>query len=152
MRYSLKLITFASVLLFTFPLQAVVTNGLSVASEEVKVAQGKTREQRRNEALRVNKLGLQQLDRGKYREALKNFEQALVIVREIEERKDEGTTLNNIGNVYHNSGEYKKALDYYQQALAIDKQIVDKVGESITLNNIGEVYRELGEYAKALDY
>ena len=92
------------------------------------------------------------MNRGEYREALNNFEQALVIFREIGERKSEGVILNNIGEVYRSLGEYPKALDYYQQSLAIDKQVGDKAGEGITLNNIGLVYRNLGEYAKALDY
>ena len=100
MRYSLGFLVSASVFLFTFPVEAVVKDGLSVASEEVKIAQGKGEEQRTDEALRLNKLGMQQLRRGQYREALNNLEQALVIVREIGERKSEGTILNNIGNVY----------------------------------------------------
>ncbi|MEB3218002.1 MAG: tetratricopeptide repeat protein, partial [Nostocales cyanobacterium 94392] len=152
MRYSLGLLAFAGVFLVTFPVEAVVANGLSVASEEVKIALGEGKKQRNNEALRLNKLGLQQLNRGEYREALNNFEQALVIVREIGERQGEATTLNNIGNVYLSLGEYPKALDYYQQSLAISKQVGDKAGEGTILNNIGEVYRNLGEYPKALDY
>ena len=133
-----------------------VTNNPSVAksvvSKEVKIAQVEGKEQRKDEALRLNELGLQQLNTGEYREALNNFEQALVIVKEIGERKSEGVILNNIGEVYRSLGEYPKALDYYQQSLAIDKQVDDKAGEGITLNNIGLVYRNLGEYAKALDY
>ncbi len=158
MPYSLGLLTalsvnaVGSVFLVTLPVEAVVTNGLSVASEEVKIAQGEGKKQRKNEALRLNKLGVQQFNRSKFQEALNNFEQALVIFGEIGERKDEGAVLNNIGLVYGSLGEYPKALDYFQQSLAIDKQIGNKSGEGTTLNNIGEVYRNLGEYPKALDY
>jgi CHAT domain-containing protein/Tfp pilus assembly protein PilF len=152
MRYSLGLLAFAGVFLVTFPVEAVVKDGLSVASEEVKIAQGEGREQRNDEALRLTKLGTQQLNRGEYRKALNNFEQALVIVREIGEPLGESTILNYIGKTYLSLAEYDKALDYYQQALVIFKQIGNKVGEGTTLNNIGEVYRSLAEYAKALDY
>jgi CHAT domain-containing protein/uncharacterized protein HemY len=155
MRYSLGFLTAlsvnvsASVFLFTFPVEAVVKDGLSIASDEVKVAQGEGRKKHRDEVLRLNELGLQQLRRGQYREALNNFEQVLFIVRKIGERKSEGTILSNIGSVYHKLGEYKKALDYYQQSLAIDRQFGDK---SSTLSNIGLVNHNLGKYAKALDY
>ena len=151
MRYSLGLLVSASVFLLTFPVEAVVADGLSVASEEVKIAQGGGREQRRDKALRLNQLAIQQFNRGEFREALKNFEQVLVIVKQVSNKAAEGATLSNIGEVYRNFGEYPKALDYYQQALSIYKQVGNKPMEGTTLNNIGEVYRSLGEYPKALD-
>ena len=134
MRYSLKLLA-ATVFLVSSPVEAVVTNNSSVTNnpsvanpsvtksvvrEEVKIAQVEEKKQRRDEALRLNELGEQLFRRGVYREALNNFEQALVIFREIEERQGEGLILNNIGVVYVNLGEYTKALDYYQQSLAIN--------------------------------
>ena len=155
MRYSLKLLA-ATVFLISSPVEAVVTDNSSVTksvvSEEVKIAQVEGKKQRRDEALRLNELGVQQFKRGEYREALNNFEQALVIFKEIGERKSEGGTLNNIGLVYSSLGEYPKALNYYQQSLAIRKQVDDKSGEGITLNNIGAVYYKFGQYSKALDY
>ena len=111
MGYSLNLLTVASVFLVSLPVEAVVMDGLSVVSEEVMIAQGEGREERNDEALRLTELGLQQLNRGEYRKALNNFEQALAIVREIGERLGEGTILNNIGNVYNSLGEYAKALN-----------------------------------------
>ena len=151
MGYSLNLLTVASVFLVSLPVEAVVMDGLSVASEEVKIAQGEGKKQREDEALRLNELGLQQLNKGELKEALNNFEQALVIFIEIGERKSEGAVINNIGGVYRNLGEYPKALNYYQRSLAIDKEVGDKQGEGTTLSNIGGIYFHLGEYAKALD-
>ncbi|MEO1373153.1 MAG: tetratricopeptide repeat protein [Cyanobacteria bacterium J06635_10] len=156
MRYSLKLLA-ATVFLVSSPVEALVTDNSSVINSSVvvveeKIAQVEGKKQRKDEALRLNELGFQQLNKGEYREALNNFEQALVIVREIGERKGEGAILNNIGRVYESLGEYTRALDYYQQALAIHKQIGDKAGEGINLSNIGSVYDDLGEYTKALDY
>ena len=149
MRYSIKLLA-ATVFLVSSPVEAVVTDNSSVAnsssvaksvvSEEVKIAQVEGKKQRRDEASRLYKLAVQQFRKGEYREALNNFEQALVIFKEIGERKSEGGTLNNIGLVYSSLGEYPKALDYYQQALAIHKQIGNISREGLTLNNIGEVY------------
>ena len=66
MRYSLKLLA-ATVFLVSSPVEAVVTNNSSVTnnpsvaksvvSEEVKIAQVQGKKQRRDEALRLNKLG-----------------------------------------------------------------------------------------------
>ncbi|MEO8893565.1 MAG: CHAT domain-containing tetratricopeptide repeat protein [Coleofasciculaceae cyanobacterium] len=116
------------------------------------VAQAQTTQDRSNEALRLNEVGLRQLNTGQFREALQTFEQALVIYRAIKERKSEGTTLNNIGGVYHNLGQYPQALKYYEQSLVISKEVGDKAGEGSIINNIGEVYRNLGQYPQALKY
>jgi CHAT domain-containing protein/Tfp pilus assembly protein PilF len=115
-------------------------------------AQAQTAPDRKAEAVRLNEEGVQQLNRGQFREALQKFQQALVIVREIGERKGEGVLLSSIGLVYDNLGQYPKALDFYQQALAIRKEVGDKAGEGVTLNNIGAVYSNLGQYPKALEF
>ncbi|MEW5858249.1 MAG: CHAT domain-containing tetratricopeptide repeat protein, partial [Cyanobacteriota bacterium] len=115
------------------------------------LAQTQTRQQRRDEALRLYRLGLQQYRQGYVREALARFEQALVISKEIGERKFEGSILNNIGGVYEDREQYAVALEYYQQALATVKQIDDKVLEGVTLNNIGLVYLKLGQYTVAIE-
>jgi len=115
-------------------------------------AQAQTTQDRNAEAVRLNQEGLQQFNRGQFREALENFQKVLVIFREISDRKSEGTTLNNMGEAYRNLGEYPKALDFYSQALAIHKQVSNKAMEGTTLNNMGEVYNNLGEYPKALDF
>ncbi|MBD2384210.1 CHAT domain-containing protein [Cylindrospermum sp. FACHB-282] len=115
-------------------------------------AQAQTYQQQKNQALRLYQLGIQQFNQGQFQEALKTFEQGLVIVRQIRERRGEGVILNEIGGVYRSLGEYAKALEFLQQALAIYKQIDDKASEGGTLNNIGLVYNKLGEYPKALAF
>ena len=116
------------------------------------VVQAQTPQNRTAEALQLYREGMQQLNRGQFREALETFEQVLVIVRELGDRSSEGRTLNNIGGVYDNLGEYQQALSYYQQALAIRRELGDRSGEGTTLNNIGGVYNNLGEYQQALSY
>ena len=54
---------------------------------------------------------------GQYPQALEQFQQALIITREIGDRSGEGTALNNIGAVYGSLGQYSQALEQYQQAL-----------------------------------
>jgi tetratricopeptide (TPR) repeat protein len=53
---------------------------------EPVVAQMQTKKERRQEAVRLYKLGQQQSDKSQYREALETFEKALVIFREIGDR------------------------------------------------------------------
>ena len=119
---------------------------------EPLVAQAQTTQDRKAEALRLNKEALQQLNTGQFREALEKFQAALVIYRKVGDRKSEGTLLTNIGLVYRNLGQYAKALEFYQQALSLHQQIGNKASEGTTLTNIGEVYRNLGQYAKALEF
>lgn len=45
MRYNRELLTVFGVLLITLPVEALVTDKLSVAHEEVKIAQGEGKEQ-----------------------------------------------------------------------------------------------------------
>jgi tetratricopeptide (TPR) repeat protein len=54
---------------------------------------------------------------GQKQEALKYYEQALRIRREVGDRGGEGTTLNNLGGVYDDLGQKQEALKYYEQAL-----------------------------------
>jgi CHAT domain-containing protein/Tfp pilus assembly protein PilF len=148
-RHLRRLSVFTATLLISLscPLQVVGNTWGSGAAS----AQTQTREERRNEAQRLNELGIQLLSKGQFREALKTFQQALDIFREIGERPGEGATLSNIGAVYSNLGQYPQALKNYQQALAIHQEIDDKAGEGTTLSNIGVVYRSLGQYPQALE-
>ncbi|MBD1937578.1 tetratricopeptide repeat protein [Microcoleus sp. FACHB-68] len=111
-----------------------------------------TTQDRRNEAIRLNGIGLQQYNQGRFREALETFERALAFAKEIGDQALYGTTLYNIGSVYVSLGQYSKALDFYNQALAIAKEVGDQALYGKSLNNIGFVYRNLGQYAKALEF
>jgi CHAT domain-containing protein/Tfp pilus assembly protein PilF len=147
LRY-LNAFTASILLLLSFPLEMT---GNTWGSSAVVAQTTGDRKERRIEALRLNELGLQQLSQGQFREALKTFEQALAIVREINERQGEGTILNNIGGAYGNLGQYDKALKNYQQALVIAKEIGDKSKAATRVSNIGAIYRRQGLYAKALE-
>ncbi|MBD1881997.1 CHAT domain-containing protein [Coleofasciculus sp. FACHB-T130] len=141
-------------------------------------AQVQTTQERKAEALRLNQVGVQQLNTSKFRvqralqtlgvrqlntrkfrvqQALQTFEQALVIVRAIGDRQGEVVTLNNIGEAYLQLEQDSKALKSLQQALATFEQalvivraIGDRQGEAVTLNNIGEAYLQLEQDSKAL--
>ena len=84
--------------------------------------------------------------------AIKFYEKALSIVREIGVNRLEEPILFNIGLTYENTNQKKKALDNYYQALDISKNIKDKEGESKYLSMIGSVYYDLGYFEKAIEY
>ena len=152
MHYRLKSLSLATLVLsLSFPVSVAESRTKGIIPATL-TSQTETTKQRKEEALRLLQLGIQQVNQGQFQEALKAFQEALAIFKQIGDTAREETTLNNIGEAYHNLGQYKKALDYYQQALAIGKKIKDTPGEGTTLNNIGAVYRNLGQYTKALDY
>ncbi|MCF2151308.1 tetratricopeptide repeat protein [Desmonostoc muscorum LEGE 12446] len=152
MHYRLKSLSIATLVLCLSLPVGVAESQIRGNVQTTLTAQAQTTQEHRDEALRLNELGLQQLNKGQFREALKTFEQALAIFQQIGDTAGEGTILNNIGVLYRNLGQYAKALEFYQQALAIRKQTSNTEGEGNTLNNIGGVYFSLGQYAKALEF
>ena len=84
---------------------------------------------------------------GRYSDAIRYYEKALTVFRELGDIQGVAVSLNNIGVVYEATGQYNKALTYLRESLEIDNvpQVV-----SSTLNNIGEVYEDTGRYDKAL--
>src|SRR6266851_4032398 len=99
-----------------------------------------------------NELGLVYDNLGQKQEALRYYQQALAITREVGDRGGEGTILNNLGAVYDDLGQKQEALRYYEQALAITREVGDRAGEGGTLNNLGSVYNALGQKQEALCY
>ncbi|MGB5959017.1 MAG: tetratricopeptide repeat protein [Coleofasciculaceae cyanobacterium] len=103
-----------------------------------------------SEELKLYQKGIQLSKQGQYQEALKRFQQALIIAREIGDQAREWKNLNQIGLVYNSLGEYKLALDFFNQALIIPKNVFENTG---AINyNIGLVYSSLGDYSKALEF
>ncbi|BAY98878.1 TPR repeat-containing protein [Tolypothrix tenuis PCC 7101] len=137
---------------FTWLLVLVPLFSLPALPLVTVTAQAQTNLTRKDEAVKIFNLGWQQAERGNYSEALKLFEQALAILREIKYSVGEATVLNDIGEIYRRANQYPQALKVLESALVIVKQIDDKAGQAANLNNIGLVYRDMGEYTKALEY
>jgi CHAT domain-containing protein/Tfp pilus assembly protein PilF len=111
-----------------------------------------TPQARKTEADRLFNQGLQQFQISQFEAALRSWQQALIIYREIKDRKGEGAALGNLGNAYDALGDYPKAIEYQQQRLAIAIEIKDRLGEGKALGNLGNAYRALGDYPKAIEY
>ncbi|MFO8001151.1 MAG: tetratricopeptide repeat-containing sensor histidine kinase [Marinilabilia sp.] len=96
--------------------------------------------------------GIIQAIRGRYEEALKQFNQAMEISETLEDSTNISVILNNKGNVYLYMSRHAKALEQYRKALSIDRQRGDRMGEANNLNNMAATYNEMGSYRKALDH
>ncbi|NET82915.1 MAG: tetratricopeptide repeat protein [Moorea sp. SIO1F2] len=98
--------------------------------------------------------GIEQYDTSQYQAALKSWQEALSIYRELEDRQGEANSLYNLGNAYHSLGQYRKAaaLKSWQEALSIYRELEDRQGEANSLNNLGLAYHSLGQYRKAIEF
>jgi tetratricopeptide (TPR) repeat protein len=118
-----------------------------------------TTEERQGYGDVCNNLGFMYYLLGQYQEALKYYQQSLVIEREIlvtestkSDRNREANLLMELGSVYTSLGQYENAFNFYQQSLEIQCQIGNRNGEANSLVNIANMYYSLGHYQEALKY
>ncbi|MEA5486509.1 MULTISPECIES: CHAT domain-containing protein [Pseudanabaena] len=111
-----------------------------------------TNQERKAEADRLNKQGIQQCQIGQCEAAIQSFQNALTIYREIKDRLGEGAALGNLGNAFHSLGKYDKAIEFHLQRLAIAREIKDRRGEGYALGNLGIAYHSLGKSDKAIEF
>jgi CHAT domain-containing protein/Tfp pilus assembly protein PilF len=104
------------------------------------------------EASTLDNLGRAWSDMGDGKQALDDFNQALLKFQNLGERNGEALVLNDTGPAYAALGQKQKALDAYNQAIALWRELGNRQGEALTVNNIGRLYNDLGEHQTALDY
>lgn len=93
----------------------LITNSVALAQTTVQP--------RKAEADRLFQQGMQQSLSSQFQAALKSWQQALSIYREIKDRKGEGDALRNLAITYFQVGDYTKGFEYQQQGLAIEREI-----------------------------
>ncbi|MBD2200355.1 MULTISPECIES: CHAT domain-containing protein [Calothrix] len=141
-------LTLASLVLYlTFPLGALELVPLRTAP-----ASAQSTNNRKTEADRLLKEGYELFDSYQNQAALKLFEKALGIYRQIKNRQGEGKALRRIGDVYSDFEDHKKAITYYQKALDIAEAINDTDLTSRVLSNWGLAYLKLGNPDLAKQY
>lgn len=87
----------------------------------------------------------------KYNAAIRKYEEALGIWREIGDLRGQGYSLSDIGRSYRALRQIQPALDYLGQALSRLREAHDISGQAFVLNEMGAVHRDLGDALKALD-
>ncbi|MDZ7959783.1 MAG: tetratricopeptide repeat protein [Aulosira sp. DedQUE10] len=144
-----KIVLVTLIALLTTIAQTPINRSAIVGIQE---ALAQTPQARIAEADRLIEQGKQQYQTSQFEAALRSWQQALIIYREIKHRKGEGAALGNLGIAYFHFGDYPKAIEYHQQSLAIAREIKNRDGESAALGNLGIAYDALGDYKKAIDY
>jgi signal transduction histidine kinase len=90
--------------------------------------------------------------KGRFAEAQKNFDEAIIIYKRLNDKKGLSNCYMLYGRMYNLIANYKLALTYSNLALDISKQLKDELDVAICLKNIGVVYFSEGQLSTALDY
>jgi len=88
---------------------------------------------------------------GQIEQAIKYYEQSLLLTRDYKNRYSEGAALGNLGLAYAALGNARKAIEFHEQAIVIDREIGDQRSEGIDLSNLGNRYLQLGDLRKAIE-
>jgi eukaryotic-like serine/threonine-protein kinase len=83
-------------------------------------------------------------------EALRDFNDSLVIKQQIGDKRGAAASLNEIAQIQDNQGKPEAALATYKQALAIRREIGDQTGIGSTLIDMGTFYHDHGKPNDAL--
>jgi len=83
-------------------------------------------------------------------DAIKLYQETLIIQTELGDKVGIATILNNLGNIYDDKGNIPKALELYQNSLKIRLEIGDSSGVSSIFNNLAYLYTKLEEYDMAI--
>ncbi len=127
MRSSIRFATLAVVTLL-----AVASPG-SLISTSLLPASAQTTHNRKAEADQLLQQGIQQYRQGKSQEALKTFQAAIALFKQLGDRENEWRALGWIGTVYGRLGQMQKALELHQQALILAREIRYRSGEVLQL-------------------
>ncbi len=84
--------------------------------------------------------------------AIKKYEEALPLWRDVGDKPGEAYTLNELGFVHSGLGDARKGLEYYTQAMFLWRAVGNRQEEVIALSNVGSAYWRLGELQKSLEY
>ncbi|WP_462280575.1 ATP-binding protein [Salinivirga cyanobacteriivorans] len=87
-----------------------------------------------------------------YKNANKNFQQALYIYQQLGDAIEVGKTFNNLGTISRDVSRMDSALYYYRKALTIFNEAQEKKWVAHTLNLIGNTYLQLNNTNKAIEH
>jgi serine/threonine protein kinase/tetratricopeptide (TPR) repeat protein len=119
------------------PLNRALTISIQVDNQEQK-----------GEILQV--LGMAYESLNKFDEALRNFQQALDIDRNLGKKFAIANSLVEMGNVQSSLGKPEDALRNYTEALQLQRDIGAKARVAATLIDLGQLSEDRGQYDKAL--
>lgn len=97
-----------------------------------------------------NSIGTSYLDIGKADIALRYFERAWTVGKEVGIHELEGTALTYLGMAHVELGDAHRAIKYHEQALTVLRDSGSRTGESFALSGLGEAYRLRGKMSQAI--
>ena len=103
-------------------------------------------------AYAYNGLGINNLIKGNYPEALFYFSKSLAKYTEIDNLIMVATLSNNLGQLYINLNNYPKALVYLNKSLSINERLNNKNELSQNYENLALIYSNQKKYEKANEY
>ncbi|MEM6432585.1 MAG: CHAT domain-containing tetratricopeptide repeat protein, partial [Cyanobacteria bacterium P01_D01_bin.115] len=103
------------------------------------------------EAFSLNNLGRTYRRSGADDLAIKAYQQALMIWREINNSLGEAVSLRLLGDTYRSQYQYESAIDIYQQLVVVRRLINDPFGEATALIHLGVSYKDSGQYQQAIN-
>ncbi len=98
----------------------------------------------------LNAMGAAYEQLNKPDDAMRNYQEALQIRKNLKQEAGEALVLGNIARVQAGLGKPNEAYKSYSQAEKLQRTIGDKKGLGVTLINLGELYRERSKYDDAL--
>jgi signal transduction histidine kinase/tetratricopeptide (TPR) repeat protein len=84
--------------------------------------------------------------------ALKNAEEAQVLITELGEINGKQINLINLGNIYFHKKEFGEAIKLTSQGIVTAKRMKDQENEIRGYQILAKIYQELEDYEKALSY
>lgn len=87
-----------------------------------------------------------------YKLAIKYWEKALQLSKDIADKYSICCHIGNIGIAYRDLGHYEKAIEYFNRSLKLAKQCNSRVVERRQVSNLGGTYRIIGNPDKAIKY
>ncbi|OKH33495.1 hypothetical protein NIES2119_23260 [[Phormidium ambiguum] IAM M-71] len=148
MQYKVGMTFFAS-LLIIFP---VALNPTPIPSPSTGRGERLVQSQDgKSQADQLLQKGIQEYQASQFVEAIKSWEAALKIYRNLENHQQEKAVLGNLGAAYLMLGNHQKAIAISQALLKIAQETNDRRSAGQALGNLGIAYRVLGNYNQAID-
>jgi len=108
---------------------------------------------RQGEAVALRGIGNICYRHGDYAEALRNYQESLVIEKELNNVSSVAGVLSNIGMIHALTGAFEKAIEVNIEAMKLLEGIDNKENiVRIILNNLGNCYLELKDYNNSLNF
>ena len=104
----------------------------------------------RSEATNLSLLAHAYHELGQPLTAIKYYQEALALYRNLNDRANEGTVLGSLGTSYSAVGNGPRATELLEQALEIHREIGDRAAEGMTLMNIGTTHANFGKAHEAI--